>query len=129
MNAPSNPPGVQVAHVFWRDVDELDRCVAVSHILVSFREAVQSMNQGRSREDAMTLIRGARQSHEAGEPFASAARRVSDCPSGSSGGYLGEFLPEELMDEVRTVVEGMPPNSVSAVVESPMGFHLYYRMW
>lgn len=129
MNTPSNSTEARVAHVFWRELDELDRCVSISHILVRFRESAQSMNQGRSREEALTAIQSARQSHEAGEPFASVARRVSDCPSGSSGGFLGEFLPEELMDEVRAVVEPMAPNSVSDIVESPMGFHLFYRMW
>lgn len=128
MNTTGISSEVQVAHVFWRDLGELDRCVAISHILASFREAAQSMNQSRSREQALTLIHEARQAHEVGEPFASVARRVSDCHSGSSGGYLGEFLPEELMDEVRAVVEPLAVNSVSEVVESPMGFHLYYRM-
>lgn len=124
------PPEVaNVANVFWRDESEFDRCIAIAHIVVSHREAPQSLNHERSREQALKLILDTQQRHAHGEPFASAAHRVSDCPSGKSGGYLGEFLPEELMPEVREIVEPLAPNSVSGVVEMDMGFHIFFRMW
>lgn len=59
-----------------------------------------------------------------GLDFAEAARKHSTCPSGRSGGDLGEFGPGMMVKEFDTVVFSAPVNTVQGPVKTQFGYHL-----
>lgn len=60
--------------------------------------------------------------------FAVAARRYSHCPSGAVGGDLGTLTRHMLSEEEPWLqhVFTLPVGELSPVIESPIGFHLFY---
>ena len=62
---------------------------------------------------------------EGGQDFAAMARKHSTCPSGKSGGTLGEFGPGDMVAEFdRVVFSDLPVGQVSEPVKTRFGFHL-----
>jgi len=61
---------------------------------------------------------------EQGADFAELARAHSQCPSGRSGGELGEFGPGMMVPEFDQVVFSAPVNQVQGPVQTQFGFHL-----
>lgn len=59
-----------------------------------------------------------------GEDFAELAKAHSSCPSGKSGGELGEFGPGQMVREFDEVVFSAPVNEVQGPVKTQFGFHL-----
>lgn len=61
---------------------------------------------------------------EAGAEFESLAAQFSACPSGKSGGDLGEFGPGQMVAEFDTVVFNEAVGVVHGPVKTQFGFHL-----
>ena len=61
---------------------------------------------------------------EGGTDFADIARQHSSCPSGKSGGSLGEFGPGQMVPEFDKVVFSAPVNTVQGPVKTQFGYHL-----
>ena len=61
---------------------------------------------------------------EGGATFADLAKKHSSCPSGRSGGDLGEFGPGQMVPEFDTVVFSAPVGKVQGPVKTQFGFHL-----
>lgn len=59
-----------------------------------------------------------------GDDFAELAKAHSTCPSGRSGGDLGEFGPGQMVAEFDEVVFSAPVNEVQGPVKTQFGFHL-----
>lgn len=59
-----------------------------------------------------------------GADFADLAKEHSKCPSGSSGGALGEFGPGQMVKEFDEVVFSADINTVQGPVKTQFGFHL-----
>lgn len=78
------------------------------HILVATEEACNQLK---------TEIEG-------GLDFAEAARQHSSCPSGRSGGDLGEFGRGMMVPEFDAVVFSAPINEVQGPVKTQFGYHL-----
>ncbi len=78
------------------------------HILVSTEEACNKLK---------TEIEG-------GGDFAAAAKEHSTCPSGKSGGDLGEFGPGQMVKEFDAVVFSADLNTVQGPVKTQFGYHL-----
>ncbi|NOX69263.1 MAG: peptidylprolyl isomerase [Gammaproteobacteria bacterium] len=60
----------------------------------------------------------------AGAEFADIAKQHSSCPSGSSGGDLGEFGPGMMVKEFDDVVFSADVNTVQGPVKTQFGYHL-----
>ena len=60
----------------------------------------------------------------AGEDFAELAKKHSRCPSGKSGGDLGEFGPGQMVPEFDKVVFSAEVGSVEGPVKTDFGYHL-----
>ncbi len=60
----------------------------------------------------------------AGASFAELAKQHSQCPSGRSGGALGEFGRGQMVPEFDTVVFSAPVNEVQGPVRTQFGYHL-----
>ncbi len=61
---------------------------------------------------------------EEGADFAVVAKANSSCPSGQSGGDLGEFEPGMMVPEFDKVVFSAPINTVQGPVKTQFGYHL-----
>ncbi len=61
---------------------------------------------------------------EGGSDFGEVAKEHSKCPSGQSGGNLGEFSPGQMVPEFDTVVFTEEVNKVHGPVRTQFGFHL-----
>lgn len=59
-----------------------------------------------------------------GKDFAVLAAQHSQCPSGKSGGDLGEFSPGMMVKEFDEVVFSAPVNEVQGPVKTQFGYHL-----
>ena len=60
----------------------------------------------------------------AGSDFDDMAKQYSKCPSGASGGDLGEFGPGMMVKEFDEVVFSAPLNEVQGPVKTQFGYHL-----
>lgn len=78
------------------------------HILVETEEECQNL---KNRIDE-------------GADFAEIAAQYSLCPSGKSGGDLGEFSPGQMVKEFDTVVFSDPVGVVHGPVQTQFGYHL-----
>ncbi len=61
---------------------------------------------------------------EGGADFADVAKKHSKCPSGRSGGDLGEFGPGEMVPEFDRVVFSGEIKKVHGPVKTQFGYHL-----
>jgi peptidyl-prolyl cis-trans isomerase C len=61
---------------------------------------------------------------EGGADFADVAKQHSSCPSGKSGGALGEFRPGQMVKEFDKVVFNDALNTVHGPVKTQFGYHL-----
>lgn len=59
-----------------------------------------------------------------GADFADLAKKHSQCPSGKSGGDLGEFGPGRMVKEFDQVVFSCPVGEVQGPVKTQFGWHL-----
>ncbi len=81
---------------------------AARHILVDTEEKCQSIKK----------------EIEEGADFEDMAKTHSSCPSGKSGGALGEFSPGQMVPEFDTVVFNEEVGVVHGPVKTQFGFHL-----
>ncbi len=61
---------------------------------------------------------------EGGSDFADVAKEHSTCPSGKSGGDLGEFKPGQMVAEFDKVVFHDEVGKVHGPIKTEFGFHL-----
>ena len=61
---------------------------------------------------------------DGGLSFADLAQQHSQCPSGKSGGDLGEFGPGMMVKEFDEVVFSAPVGEVQGPVKTQFGYHL-----
>jgi peptidyl-prolyl cis-trans isomerase C len=61
---------------------------------------------------------------EGGSDFADVAKEHSTCPSGKSGGDLGEFAPGQMVPEFDKVVFHDEVGKVHGPIKTQFGFHL-----
>ncbi len=101
--------------------------IRASHILLMHKDAQSSLNE-RTREQAQADIQVLRTKIEGGEAtFEDVAYAHSDCPSGEDGGDLGQFRPGMMVPEFDKAAFALEVGDLSAVVETPFGYHLIKR--
>jgi peptidyl-prolyl cis-trans isomerase SurA len=60
----------------------------------------------------------------AGESFAALAVELSDPDSKSQSGELGNFAPDEILDEIKAAIAKLKPGDISPVIRTSHGFHV-----
>lgn len=60
------------------------------------------------------------------DDFVEAAQKYSDGPEAEEGGLLGVFQEEELSGDIFDALFKLKSNSLSDIVETPQGYHLFY---
>ena len=74
--------------------------------------------------DSEERCEGLKRQIESGADFAELAAEHSNCPSGSSGGDLGEFEPGQMVPEFDEVVFNEAVGEVHGPVATQFGYHL-----
>lgn len=92
----------------------------VAHILFRGSENMTTEQRVKLKQKAEQVVKRL----QAGENFAKLAAAFSDSPDAIQGGDLGWRAPDRLPSAFVSVVEGLQPGGVSAILESPNGFHL-----
>lgn len=91
------------------------------HILVTINEALP----GNSRFEAHSRLSAIRERLLANrDGFADEALRHSECPTAMRGGDLGHVHRGRLYPEIDDAAFALAVGELSAIVESPLGFHL-----
>jgi peptidyl-prolyl cis-trans isomerase C len=85
--------------------------IAASHILVDQEHEVKDLEKKLGE----------------GEPFEKLAKDFSKCPSGKSGGALGEFARGMMVKPFEDAAFGLEVGKISAPVKTQFGYHLIKR--
>lgn len=100
--------------------------VSASHILVAWKGLDRS-DAERSQEEAKKLITEILEKISAGETLESLAEQHSSCPSGKSGGSLGQFGRGQMAKPFEDSAFGLGVGEVSGIVETSFGYHIIRR--
>jgi len=100
--------------------------VTASHILVMHEDSARS-SETRTKEEARALIDDVKAKIADGIDFAELAGEVSDCPSGSNGGSLGEFGRGQMVKIFEDTAFGLDVSETSEIIETEFGFHVIHR--
>jgi nitrogen fixation protein NifM len=119
--AAGTPPVSEVdAEIYYRvnpGAFEREEMRRLSHILIT-------VNDGREKLQARTLLEGLRSGLPSAEEFWAAALRYSQCPTALQKGALGTVRRGQLYPELEPAAFSLAEGEVSTVLESPMGLHL-----
>ena len=100
--------------------------VRASHILLMYQGSDRS-TASRSKVDAQKQIGELKTQIDGGGDFAALARQHSDCPSGKSGGDLGQFGRGQMVGAFEDTTYALPVGGVSGIVETQFGYHIIKR--
>jgi peptidyl-prolyl cis-trans isomerase D len=106
---------------------EQEQKVKARHVLISYQGARNASGDAakRSKADAKALADKVLVEARKTPDFAALAGKYTDEASGKNkGGDLGYFKKDQMVKEFADAAFAMKPGDVSAVVESPFGFHI-----
>jgi len=103
--------------------------LSAAHILIMHTESERVPESiTRSKEEALALTKEIAVNLQAKDAdFAALAKEHSDCPSGTEGGSLGSFAPNQMVPEFSQATIGLAVGEVSDLVETPFGYHIIRR--
>lgn len=94
--------------------------VEARHILLGYREGEGEEKREEARAKAEKVLAEAR----AGADFAELAKKYSEGPDASHGGYLGYFPRGKMVKPFEEAVFALEPGEVSDIVQTRFGFHI-----
>ena len=101
--------------------------ISASHILLMHKESQNSRSEITS-DEAKKKIDDIYEDIKSGKvKFADAAVQYSNCPSGQSGGSLGEFTKGMMVKAFEDVAFSLDVEEMSEPFESVFGFHIVKR--
>jgi|TARA_B100001741_G_scaffold279119_1_gene251538 parvulin-like peptidyl-prolyl isomerase len=101
--------------------------ISASHILLMHKESQNSRSELTS-DEAKKKIDDIYEDIKSGKvKFADAAVQYSNCPSGQSGGSLGEFTKGMMVKAFEDVAFSLDVEQISEPFESEFGFHIVKR--
>lgn len=98
-----------------------------AHILVSWAGAAASQSS-RSKDAARAHIEQAKARLEHGESWALVESSCSEDDTTHPDGDLGRIAPGQMVPAFEQALFALAPGQVSAIVETPYGFHLIRRL-
>lgn len=118
---PASDTDVEIFYIQHRARFRRPEMRTLRHILVTVNDALPA----NARATARARIDAVRQ-RLAQEPrrFAEQALKHSECPTAMNGGLLGKVPRGTLFAEIEAAAFALDAGELSAVVESPLGFHV-----
>lgn len=104
--------------------EKKEKVVTIRHLFFRWGE---SPDPGE-RQRVLARAREARQRVLGGEDFAKVAKEVSEGPTASSGGDLGEIGEKGLLPELAKALEGVKEGEITQPVETDNGVHVVQLM-
>ncbi len=104
----------------------MSNTVKASHILLMYQGSARS-SATRSKDEAKTIVDDLAAKLAGGTSFADLAQEHSDCPSGASGGDLGNFGRGQMTKVFEDTAFGLAVGNTSPVVETEFGYHIIHR--
>jgi len=105
------------------------KTIAARHVLVQWMGCSSAAPSViRTRDQARALAEDVLRRVKAGEDFARLVVEFSDEPNaGARGGSVGRFGHGAMVHEFEEAAFALKPGEISAIVESPFGFHVIQR--
>ena len=101
--------------------------ISASHILIMHKES-QNSRSDLTIDEAKKKINNIHDDIKRNKvKFADAAVQYSNCPSGQSGGSLGEFTKGMMVKAFEDVAFSLNVEEMSSPFESEFGFHIVKR--
>lgn len=109
-----------------RELYEKNKDQMVAPLQVKVRTIMLSRTGERgdesSKREMAKILEEARKTKD----FAALAEKRSEGPYAGEGGDMGYILPGQTVDEIDSVVFSLQQNEVSEIVETPIGYHIFY---
>lgn len=80
---------------------------------------------GRSSEEARTLINEVKAALDKGDDFAEVAKKYSESPERSDGGFLGVVEEKDLSPQVFDVIFSLKEGEISPIVDAGEGYRIF----
>lgn len=112
---------VEIYYLMHRDRFLRPENRTLRHILVTINDGLPGSDR-RSARDRIDAIR--QRLMKSPTRFGEQALKHSECPTALSGGQLGTVKRGQLFAELEAVAFALSPGEISAVAESPLGFHI-----
>lgn len=93
-----------------------------SHVMIALTKGTDKEEAKRARMAADLALEEIRM----GAKFERIARTMSDCPSSTHGGDLGEFSERQVPPRFLKVLKKMEPGQISEIIRTDMGLHIIY---
>jgi len=101
--------------------------IHVAHVLIQWAELHRATTT-RTREEAETRAAEALAALSTGQPFVDVAQAYSDGPTSKRGGDLGWFQRGQMVPAFDEAAFTLEVGETTAVIESPIGLHIIYRV-
>jgi parvulin-like peptidyl-prolyl isomerase len=110
----------EIREVYDKNKEQLTfpQRVKVSGIMIRKAEDTESGEAKKSMEEIVRKL-------EKGEDFAELAREYSEGPYAERNGDMGYIAPGQMLEEIDKVIFSMKKNTVSDIVETSIGYHLF----
>ena len=112
---------VELYYLYHPDQFRRPETRTARHILLTINQDYAENTREKSFERISAIA--ARLAKEP-DRFEEQAMKHSECPTALQGGVLGDLPRGKLYPELEEVLFAMAENSISGVVESPLGFHI-----
>ena len=101
--------------------------ISASHILIMHQESQNSRSKLTIDEAKKKIVNIHEEINSGKVKFSDAAIKHSNCPSGQSGGSLGEFSKGMMVKAFEDVAFSLKIDQISQPFESEFGFHIVKR--
>lgn len=116
------PADSEIKEYFESNPGEFDtqKTVEASHILIKVAQDATPEVMETAREKALSVLKMAK----AGKDFAELAKQYSDDPGGKTGGHLGAFKRDAMVEPFGEKAFSMSPGEISDPVKTQFGWHI-----
>lgn len=120
---PVSDTDVEIYYLLHRERFRRPESRTLRHVLITVNDALP----GSERLSALRKIEAIRERLlKSPDRFAEQALKHSECPTAMNGGLLGTVRRGQLFAELETAAFSLSAGELSAVIESPMGFHVLH---